>query len=116
MKEKIVHDKKWLERLQGNKVFFGSAAKGCVYLNALAIKPEKIKDSYIVDDTFSKQNLYMPGTGLKVISRERLYKEQPENLIILAHNFKEYIIDSLRPKFKGNIITMLPKLEINNFY
>ena len=47
MKEKIVHDKKWLERLQGNKVFFGSAAKGCVYLNALAIKPEKIKDSYL---------------------------------------------------------------------
>lgn len=116
MKEKIIYDKKWLENLQGKTVFFGSAAKGCVYLNALAIKLDKIKDSYIVDDTFSKQNLYMPGTGLKVISRERLYKEQPENLIILAHNFKEHIIKSLRPKFKGNIITMLPKLEINNFF
>jgi hypothetical protein len=34
-------------------------------------------------------------------------------LIILAHNFKDYIIQSLRPNYKGKIITMLPSVQID---
>ena len=113
MYEKIERDKRWLSNLEGKTAFFGAAAKGCVYLNALAIDSNIFVDSYIVDDTKSKQGMFMPGTGFQILSREILYKHQPDNLIILAHNFKDYIIKSLRPHYKGKIITMLPSLQID---
>jgi len=57
--------------------------------------------------------MFVPGTGLEVVTRDILYKDQPENLIILAHNFKDYIIQSLRPDYRGKIITMLPSVQID---
>lgn len=90
-----------------------AAAKGCVYLNALDINISNFPDSYIVDDTENKQKMFVPGTGFEIVSRNRLYKEQPENLIILAHNFRDYIIKSLKPNYFGKIITMLPSIQID---
>lgn len=113
MHQKIKKDKSWLLKLQGKTSFFGAAAKGCVYLNALGINTINFPDSYIVDDTNSKQSMFMPGTGFEIVNRKILYKEQPDNLIILAHNFKDYIIKSLRPSYQGKIITMLPSLQID---
>jgi hypothetical protein len=111
--KKIVKDKSWIKKLNGKVAFFGAAAKGCVYLNALDITLKDFPNSYIVDDTVSKQNMFVPGTGFEVVGRERLYAEQPENLIILAHNFKDFIIKSLRPHYTGKIITMLPSVQID---
>lgn len=113
MHHKIEKDKKWISQLKGKTVFFGAAAKGCVYLNALGISTEMFSESYVVDDTVRKQNMFVPGTGFQIIDRKRLYEEQPENLIILAHNFKDYIINTLRPHYKGKIITMLPGVQID---
>lgn len=113
MQQKIIKDKEWLNTLKGKTAFFGAAAKGCVYLNSLGISVKTYPDSYIVDDTKHKQNMFVPGTGFEIVNREFLYKDQPDNLIILAHNFKDYIIKSLRPHYKGKIITMLPDIEIN---
>jgi hypothetical protein len=113
MHQKIEKDKKWISQLKGKTVFFGAAAKGCVYLNALEISTEMFPESYVVDDTVRKQNMFVPGTGFQIIDRKRLYEEQPENLIILAHNFKDYIINTLRPHYKGKIITMLPGVQID---
>ena len=67
----------------------------------------------MVDDTKNKQGMFVPGTGLEVVTRATLYEDQPENLIILAHNFKDYIIQSLRPDYRGKIITMLPSVQID---
>lgn len=67
----------------------------------------------MVDDTKNKQGMFVPGTGFKVVTRDKLYQDQPEYLIILAHNFKDYIIQSLRPDYRGNIITMLPSVQID---
>ena len=113
MHQKIEKDKKWISQLKGKTVFFGAAAKGCVYLNALEISTEMFPESYVVDDTVRKQNMFVPGTGFQIIDRKRLYEEQPENLIILAHNFKDYIINTLRPHYEGKIITMLPSVQID---
>lgn len=110
---KILKDKNWIESLSGRTVFFGAAAKGCVYLNSLGISTKNFVDAYVVDDTKNKQGMFVPGTGFEVVTRDILYKEQPENLIILAHNFKDYIIQSLRPNYKGKIITMLPSVQID---
>jgi hypothetical protein len=113
MHKKIKKDLNWISKLQGSIAFFGAAAKGCVYLNALGIDSNMFSNAYVVDDTSNKQNMFVPGTGFEIVNRKKLYTEQPDNLIILAHNFKDYIIKSLRPHYKGKIITMLPSVQID---
>jgi hypothetical protein len=107
IKEKIESDRSFLRQLSGKVACFGAAAKGCVYLNSVNMND---RFTYVVDDTAEKQGLYVPGTGLKVVGREQLYQDQPEYLIILAHNFKDYIAKSLRQEYKGQILVMLPKI------
>lgn len=115
VKAKIIKDKNWLTSLKGKTAFFGAAAKGSVYLNALGLNTLNMPDSYVVDDTPSKQNKFIGGTGFKVVDRNFLYKDQPDNLVVLAHNFGDYIEKSLRPHYKGKVITMFPETTIFSF-
>ena len=107
---KIDKDRDFILNLNGSIACFGAAAKGCIYLNVINDICNKI--SYIVDDTVEKQGKYMPGTNLQIVNRDVLYKDQPDYLIVLAHNFKKHIIDSLIDKYTGTIIVMLPEIEI----
>ena len=70
-------------------------------------------ESYVIDDTKEKIGLYVPGTGFEIVSRKILVEDKVDNIIILAHNFKSFIRDSLinQSQFKGNIYVMLPKIE-----
>jgi len=114
---KLIDDQVFLSRLSsrgGSFACFGAAAKGCVYLNCLDYDFIRSKVKYVVDDTLEKQGKYVPGVGLEIVSRDRLYEDQPEYLIIMAHNFKDHIIKSLRPHYKGKILVMLPEIEIND--
>ena len=111
---KIQEDKKFIASLKGKTAFFGAAAKGCVYLNALGIDINQMPDSYIIDDTPNKQGYFVGGTGFKILNREHLFQDQPDNLIVLAHNFKDYITESLCPQYKGQIITMFPEITIES--
>ena len=87
---------------------FGAAAKGVVYLNALGCHE---RFQYVVDDTPQKQGKFIPGTALEVVARERLLADQPDLLVILAHNFKDHITASLRPHYRGSIVTMIPMIH-----
>jgi hypothetical protein len=96
---------------RNNKIAcFGAAAKGCVFLNTCGIDYHQIK--FIIDDTPFKQSKFVPGTGLEVVSREALKNIKIDYIIILAHNFKEYIIDSLKDQYKGKFIIMFPDIKI----
>ncbi len=88
---------------------FGAAAKGCIFLNSSNIDHNIV--DYVVDDTDLKQNKFIPGTGILITSRKELIKNPPDYLIILAHNFSEYIIKSL-PDFKGKFIIFFPEIKI----
>jgi len=113
---KLLQDKLFLSKIsmQARIACFGAAAKGCVYLNCL--DPDFVNKNilYVVDDTPHKQGKYIPGTKLQVVDRETLYRDQPEYLIVMAHNFKDYIIKSLRPHYKGKIIVLIPDIEIHD--
>lgn len=113
--DKILGDVQFLSHLKGRTAFFGAAAKGVVYLNALGIDHQTIPGAYVVDDTPSKQGKFIGGTGLEIKDRQFLYEDQPDNLIVLAHNFKDFIESSLRPHYQGRIITMFPEIEIKEF-
>lgn len=87
---------------------FGAAAKGCILLNSVGLDDSII--DYVVDDTDLKQNKFIPGTGIKVVSREYMKNNPTDYLIILAHNFSDYIIKSL-PTYKGKFIILMPNIK-----
>jgi len=90
----------------GRICFFGAAAKGCVFLNALGLNINTMGKTVVVDDTVEKQGLYVPGTGFQVVDRNAL--KDYDTVIILAHNFADHIEASLRKEFSGRIMTLLP--------
>ena len=90
----------------GKICFFGAAAKGCVFLNALNLNVNTMGKTVVVDDTVEKQGLYVPGTGFQVVDRSAL--KDYDTVIILAHNFADYIEASLRKDFDGRIMTLIP--------
>lgn len=88
---------------------FGAAAKGCVFLNSVGIDDKMIE--FIVDDTPFKQGKFVPGTGIEIVPREILYQSKIDYILILAHNFKDYIINSLKDKYDGEFIVMFPDIK-----
>lgn len=108
--EKFKNFIKSLHKQGASIACFGAAAKGCVFLNTCVIDYTTIK--YIVDDTPFKQGKFVPGTGLEVVGRERLRTDKIDYIIILAHNFKDYIISSLQKEYNGKFIVMFPDVKI----
>ena len=69
---------------------YGASAKGAVLLNSVDADASIV--SFIVDDTPEKQGLLAPGTGIPIVSAERLRSERPDYLLILAWNFIDEIL------------------------
>ena len=69
---------------------FAASAKGNTLLNACRFDAETIQ--YIVDDTPEKIGRFSPGTGIPIVSREKLASDPPDYLVILAWNFAKDII------------------------
>lgn len=96
---------------KGNKIAcFGAAAKGCVFLNSCELDDTIIE--FIIDDTPFKQNKFVPGTGIQIVNRETLKTTNIDYILILAHNFKDHIIESLKDQYKGKFIIMFPNIKI----
>jgi predicted TPR repeat methyltransferase len=70
---------------------YGASAKGAVLLNSVSADSSIV--SFIVDDTPEKQGRFGPGTGIPIVSAERLTDEQPDYLMILAWNFIDEILE-----------------------
>jgi len=72
---------------------YGAPAKGNTLLNYCSIGPETL--DYIVDDSAWKQGLFTPGTHIEVAAAERLMRDTPDYILILAWNFAEPIMKKL---------------------
>ena len=110
--KKIKLFKKYISDLSKNNVIvgFGAAAKGCIFLNTCGLDYTNI--DFVIDDTVGKQHKFIPGTGIEIVSREILKEKEIDYIIILAHNFKDYIIESLRNQYNGKFIIMFPDIRI----
>lgn len=90
---------------------FAASAKGTVFLNAAGIT-DSILD-VVIDDTDLKQGKFIPGTGLEIKSRAEIDFEKVDFVLILSHNFSDYIIRSLKDEgYEGQFIVCLPELKI----
>ena len=112
IKEQIEKSKNFIKNLKndGNIIYgFGAAAKGCIYLTAMGLTDNDIE--YIIDDTDIKQGKFVPGTVIKIVSRDILKEKQPDYILILAHNFADYIMESLKESYSGNFIILIPNIK-----
>jgi len=91
---------------------YGAAAKANTLLNYFEID-SKILD-YIIDDSPLKQNLYTPGSHIKILSSKKVFSDKPDYILILAWNFADAIIKKLSDYKKrgGYFILPVPKPQI----
>ncbi len=100
---------KKLKKQNKKIVGFGAPAKGNTLLNYFKIGTETL--DYIVDDSKPKQNLFTPGMKIPVVSPQRIQKDKPDYIFILAWNFAEPIMKRLQD-YKdggGHFIIPVPK-------
>lgn len=73
---------------------YGAAAKGATLLNSSDIDSDLV--AYVVDRNTNKHGKLMPGCRLPIRPVEVLMTEQPDDVLILAWNFADEIIDQQR--------------------
>jgi SAM-dependent methyltransferase len=77
---------------------YGAAAKATVSLNALGMSRETIE--FVVDSTPYKQGRYVPGVRIPIVEPARLLDEMPDDVVILAWNFADAIVEQER-EYRG---------------
>ena len=64
---------------------FGAPAKATTILNYFGISKKHFK--FIVDDNKLKHNMYVPGTGIKIVNAEAVNPDSIDFVLVLAWNF-----------------------------
>ena len=98
---------------QGKRICgYGAPAKSTTLLNYCGIGTDIL--DFVVDNTPTKQGLYLPGSHLEVCSDECVLKEQPDYFLLLAWNFADEIIRKEDKYIKkgGRFIVPIPNVRI----
>jgi SAM-dependent methyltransferase len=101
-------------KASGKKIAgFGAPAKATTLMFHFEIGPELI--DFIADDSPLKQNLYSPGYHIPVLPRTAVFERRPDYLVLLAWNFAEPLMKSLKAYTDagGHFIVPIPKLEVH---
>ena len=90
---------------------YGAAAKGNTLLNYAGVKPDLIP--YICDVAFSKQEKFMPGSHIPILSPEVLHERRPDIVLILPWNIADEVIarNSYVYDWGGIFVVAIPVLQ-----
>lgn len=91
---------------------YGAAAKGNTLLNYAGIRKDLIH--YVVDASPYKQNKFLPGVHIPVLSQAKISETKPDYVVILPWNLKEEISQQLSfiGEWGGKFVVAVPVLEI----
>ncbi len=101
------------QNLKGKKVVaYGAAAKGNTFLNYCGTKTGQI--NYCIDASPHKQNKYMPGSHIPVVSEDILKQDKPDYIIILPWNLRTEITEQLSyvREWGAKFVIAIPELTI----
>lgn len=73
---------------------YGAAAKASTILNSIDLEAGLM--TAIADASLEKQNRFMPPHGIKIISPQQLFNENPTDVVIFPWNIKSEIANYLR--------------------
>tara|TARA_B100000686_G_scaffold338601_1_gene411357 strand:- start:839 stop:2065 length:1227 start_codon:yes stop_codon:yes gene_type:complete len=100
--------------IKNKKIIHGYAAstKGNVLLQYYNLDNKKIK--FISDRNTKKENLYTPGSNIKIISEKDSRNLKPDYYLVLAWHFKKEILarEKMIRKMGTKFIFPLPNIEI----
>jgi 2-polyprenyl-3-methyl-5-hydroxy-6-metoxy-1,4-benzoquinol methylase len=102
------------QKKKGIKVVgYGAAAKGNTLLNYCGVKKDLI--SFVVDANPSKQDKYLPGSHIPVVSEEQLKKFHPDFVIIFPWNLSAEIMNQLSyiRDWGGKFLIPIPSVIID---
>jgi SAM-dependent methyltransferase len=91
---------------------YGAAAKGNTLLNFCGITPEDVM--FVADRNPHKQNKFLPGTHIPVVSPEELMQAKPDYVLILPWNLRDEIQQHLAgiQEWGGRFVTPVPLARI----
>lgn len=91
---------------------YGAAAKGNTLLNFAGVRPDLLP--YIVDHNPAKQNQYMPGSHIPIVSEKYLKEYHPDYIIIIPWNLQNELIGQLEyaRKWGAKFVTAVPQLDV----
>lgn len=94
------------KRLHKTVIGYGAAAKGNTVLNYAGIKPDLLPA--ICDAAPSKQNKFMPGSHIPIISPEKLSELKPDWVLILPWNIADEVIKQYQEVYSwgGKFVTI----------
>lgn len=88
---------------------YGAPAKATVLINYVGASSKHIK--YIVDDNPMKQDKFLPGSAIPIVSSEMLEADPPDVVIIFPWNVAEDILPKVRSHAK-TIVVPQPEVRI----
>ena len=103
------------QKRAGKKVAgYGAAAKGNTLLNYAGVKPDLLP--FVCDAAESKQNKFMPGSHISILSPTALLNAQPDYIVILPWNIAKEVTESYKELSENGakFVVAVPSLQILN--
>jgi len=92
---------------------YGAAAKGNTLLNYAGVKPDLL--AFVCDAAEAKQNKYMPGSHIPILTPDQIEKKKPDFIVILPWNIADEVIkqNACIRDWGGQFITAVPELNLS---
>jgi len=93
-------------------VGYGAAAKGSTLLNFSGVRPDLL--SYVIDKSDAKQNKFMPGSRVPIVSEIQLKKDKPDYIVIFPWNIQDEVIEQLAyiREWGGKFVIFIPSMKV----
>lgn len=103
-----------IEAKQADKtvIAYGAAAKGNTLLNFAGIRPDLLP--YVIDKNPAKQNKFMPGSRIPIVSEKIIRSQKPDYILILPWNIKQEVVAQLGyvRDWSAKFVTAIPTIEV----
>ena len=100
-------------KAEGKRVVgYGAAAKGNTLLNYAGVKSDLL--AWVADANPHKQNKFLPGSRIPVVSPERLAIEKPDYVLVLPWNLIDEVSQQLEQvrEWGGRFVIAVPELTL----